>query len=113
MPQPVNIEKRLSKTLAKQESLISELQALTERHGGDGEGEARAILMTWASSLEALKNAREALDDLVESVHYAALREADGQVVRRRPVDSASPAPMRRPRGPHRSPKLCHTVACL
>jgi hypothetical protein len=77
MPHPVNVEKRLSKMLAKQESLISELQALAERHGGDGEGEARAILMTWASSLEALENAWEALDDLVETVHYAVLRKAE------------------------------------
>jgi hypothetical protein len=63
--------------LAKQGSLISELQALAERHGGDGNGKARSILMTWASSLEALESAHEALDDLVESVHYAAMREAE------------------------------------
>jgi hypothetical protein len=75
LPQPVNIAKRLSKLLAKQEPLFSALQSLAEAHGGDGEGEARTILMTWASSLEALENAQEALDDLVESVHYAALRE--------------------------------------
>ena len=64
--------------LAKQESLLSTLQSLAESHGGEGEGgRARTILMTWASSLEALENARESLDDLVETVHYAALTEAE------------------------------------
>jgi hypothetical protein len=76
----MNVEKRLSKMLAKRESLVSELQSPAETHGGDGEGErARTLLMTWASSLEALENAREALDDLVATVHYASLTEAEAQ----------------------------------
>ena len=76
MPQPLNLEKRLGKMIAKQESLVSELQSLAETHGGDGECEsARATLMTWASTLEALENGREALDDLVETVHYDDLNE--------------------------------------
>jgi hypothetical protein len=74
----MNVEKRLSKMLAKQESLVSALQSLAEAHGGDGEGaRARTTLMTWASTLEALENAREALDDLVDTVHYAAVAEAE------------------------------------
>jgi hypothetical protein len=35
--------------------------------------------MTWASSLEALENAREALDDLAETAHCVALAEGEGQ----------------------------------
>ena len=77
MPQRMNVEKRLRRMLDKQESLVSTLQSLAETHGGDGEGEARTILMTWASSLETLENARESLDDLVETVYYAALVEAE------------------------------------
>jgi hypothetical protein len=77
-PQQLNVEKRLSKMLAKQESLLSALQSLAETHGGDGEGErARTAMMTWASTLEALENARDALDDLVDTVHYAAVAEAE------------------------------------
>ena len=76
MPMPKNFTKRLSRMLAKQESMLSELQSLAETHGGDGEGpKAKTLLMTWASTLEALENAREAMDDLVVTVSPAALEE--------------------------------------
>ncbi|HEY3393243.1 MAG TPA: hypothetical protein VGK58_11075 [Lacipirellulaceae bacterium] len=78
MAQGMNVEKRLRRMLDKQESLVSALQSLAETHSGDGESErAKVILMTWVSSLEALEDAREALDDLVETVYYAALVEAE------------------------------------
>jgi len=47
--------KWLRRMLAKQESLLSALQSLTETHADDEDGlSARATLMTWESTGEAV-----------------------------------------------------------
>jgi hypothetical protein len=114
MPQLLNVEKQLSQMLAKQESLLSALQSLAETHAGDCEGKTRTKLMTWASTLEALEDAREALDDLIETVHYAAVAEAEDKVSGRGRTDVVLElSPRTKVEGSQGSPNFATPVGCL
>ena len=92
MPKSSAVADRLSEMIAKQESLLSELQELAQEHccddGGDEDAEdVSSPLMTWVSTLAALEDAREALDDLIATVEPRS-RCCRGGAIDRRHVDA-------------------------
>ena len=78
MPQPMNVEKRLSRMLAKQESLLIALQSLAESHGGDGEGGEGSNESDDVGELaEGLRKCAGGAGRFGGTVHYAAMAEVE------------------------------------